>query len=242
MSSITWTPTELESNSVPASLTIWRCIPKDSDRAISKLVDSAVDAQILAQMLEEVGPSALPGQEMYSDLISGPFRYGPKSKSGTRFRAVGDPGVFYGALDVETALKEQSWWRAKFLASSEELKDAKGMSLQVFSVDVADSAINLMNPPLNRDHDKWTRDLDYEDTQELARRSRAADLGGIQYSSVRNFPNGVCFVVLRLGAIQSLQPNFYDGNWWLSFSGNHATVIQDPLVGNNGAFSFDFAT
>jgi hypothetical protein len=241
VSSTTWTHIELASEAKPFAASVWRSIPTNTDRPLTKLVNSASDAKLIAEMLSEVSPRSNPGEAEYDDVIAKPFSYGRKGKHGSRFRAVSDDGVLYCALDIETALREQAWWRVQFVLASHGLENPKGLPLQVFKIFVEGKHLDLTSTPLNAYSELWTHKEDYSNTQELARAARTSGIEAIKYSSVRNAPNGVCLVVLALPAIKTKTPDFLDENWWLSIQGSLATLLQDPLVGTGDSYSFDFS-
>ena len=240
MSSTTWMHIELESEAKPFSNSVWRAIPANSERPLAKLVQSASEAKILAQMLQEISPKNETGDAEYDDVIVKPFRYGKNDKHDSRFRAKNDEGLLYCAFDVETALREQSWWRVQFILASEGLHNPKGMQLQVFKIDVQGTHIDLKSEPFVKHSTLWTHKSNYEHTQALARQVREKNIDAIKYSSVRNMPEGICLAVLKLNSITTKKPAFLDANWWLNVEGTKATVIRDPLIGTGDSYSFDF--
>jgi hypothetical protein len=240
MSPTTWTLIELASEKKPLSDSVWRAIPANSERPLAKLVDSAAEAKILSQMLKELSPQSEVGDSDYDDVIVKPFRYGRNSNHESRFRAKNDEGLLYCAFDIETALREQSWWRVQFILASDGLKNPKGMALQVFEIKVHGNHIDLTAEPFIAYSKLWTHKSNYEQTQLLAKSARTHAIDAIKYSSVRNMPHGHCLAVLSLKSISTKKPLFLDANWWLNVEGVKATVIQDPLIGTGDSYSFDF--
>lgn len=78
-----------------------------------KIVDTNRRAK-LANLLEGSKPAQPDATQVLDYLLATPFRYYP-ARPGSRFRAVTDPGVFYGAESVRTTSAELGYWRWKFL-------------------------------------------------------------------------------------------------------------------------------
>ena len=74
------------------------------------LVDTLDEQALLEQLLEGSKPPLPSGAAGLHWLLFTPFRY-PPPPSGSRFRGQTDPGVFYGADEVETACAELGFWR-----------------------------------------------------------------------------------------------------------------------------------
>jgi hypothetical protein len=89
--------------------------------ATMKIVDAAAEQEILESLLEASKP-ALPDATSGLDyLLATPSRYPPAGRD-SRFRAVCDPGVFYGAATVRTACAELGYWRWRFLQDADDLE------------------------------------------------------------------------------------------------------------------------
>jgi hypothetical protein len=102
---------------------------------------------------------------------------------GSRF-SDGRYGVFYAAREIETAIRETCYHRARFLARTQEPAQRIEMRCYVTHIracfhDIRGGHADLHSPD------------DYSASQAFARRLRAADSNGIVYDSVRN-PGGQC--------------------------------------------------
>ncbi len=108
MSSTTWTPRALASESAAFELALWRGVEAQHVVATRALVDSRAEQELLEQILEDNKP-AIPSECAGLDyLLFTPFRY-PSSAYGSRFRDVTDPGVWYGAETVQASCPEAGY-------------------------------------------------------------------------------------------------------------------------------------
>ena len=240
MSPATWTPTELESKSFILASEVWRCISPESKRPLINLVGSPNEVELLEELLE-LSAAPQPSEfEGYSTVISGPFKRRVKTHPGNRFRAVGDSGVFYSAFDIRTALCEYSWHQAKFRSQSEGLDNVKAIPMQIFSVDVKISVLDLSHKFFDKTRSALLSKTEYAESQHFAKSVRESKVMGVKYESVRNKQGGECLAIFSLTGIMSKEPSFHDGNWWLSFTGNTAYVQHDRLVGSGAEYAFSF--
>lgn len=111
MSSPTWTPAALSSESHELSCKVWRMVEAQHLVSTSKIVDTRAEQELLEDILEERKPPVPQEAANLHYLLFSPFRYETRHPSGSRFRAVNDPGVFYAAETVHTAAAEVSYWR-----------------------------------------------------------------------------------------------------------------------------------
>jgi len=160
-----------------------------------RLQDLAGDLKMVSEQDRVSGPG--------STVIMASFtHYGQKS----RFTN-GDFGVYYAALDLETAIQETRFWQERLLQDTNEPEMMRDMRVYCsktqpdigFFVDLRDDA--LAHQPSN-----------YAYSQAKAVELRNAGEFGVYYRSVRNL-GGECIAVFRpaiLGpAIQSKHLRYY---------------------------------
>src|SRR3546814_15761180 len=102
MSSTTWTPTALAAEARRWSGEAWRMVEAQHAAATMKLVDGIEEQLLLEEMIEAAKPPLPAAARGLHYLLATPFRY-PPLPSGSRFRAAGEPGVFYAAAPLPTA-------------------------------------------------------------------------------------------------------------------------------------------
>lgn len=199
-----------------------------------RLVDSLGEQVLLESILEESKPALPPGTERLHYLLATPFRY--RSPWGSRFRAAFEPGVWYGAEEVRTALAEKSYWLLRFLLDSPGTPELKAVPHTVFRASVRTlRAIDLTLPPLVRDRAVWTHRTSYEATQAFGVTVRAANLEVIRYESVRDREGGVCVAVLKPAAFARTKPGAQQ-TWFIAAS---RTAVRSAKDEDRGA-TFEF--
>ncbi|HOS28687.1 MAG TPA: RES family NAD+ phosphorylase [Deltaproteobacteria bacterium] len=200
-----------------------------------RLVDTREEHEILEDILEE-GKPAIPAEAKGLDyLLFSPFRYAAVTSFGTRFRAVGDPGVFYGGETPRTAASEVGYWRWRFLQDSAGLRRLPPSSFTAFRVLLRHLSVDLREKPFNRDTAVWEHPFDYSATQEFARITRKTDVGVILYKSVRCPFDSFCVAVLKPKAFARKKPDGNTQSWVLT--------IADEVIWsrNHGEESFSLS-
>lgn len=235
MSPITWTPTALASEASPWTGLAWRLVEAQHAASTTKLVDGAREQVLLEQMLEAAKPRPAASAQRLHYLLAMPFRYPPLPR-GSRFRAPGEPGVFYGAGHLHTACAELGYWRWRFLLDCPELQRIGPVAQTAFRVRLRGRGLDLRQPPLVRDRASWTAPDDYAATQELARAARAADINVIVYESVRDPEHRACMAALSPAAFAEPVPYGETQTWWLTVQTGRAIWIRD-----RENFQFDFS-
>lgn len=232
MSSSTWTPPAVSSEARPWAARPWRMVEAQHIASTLKLVDDADEQDLLESLLEESKPPRPEDTDGLHYLLASPFRHGTR-RGGSRFRAVTDPGVFYGAGSVRTACAELGYWRWRFLRDAVDLDQLEPVAHTAFRTAMATTVVDLREPPFDRDAAHWTHPLDYGATQAFARVARAAEVGGILYRSVRDPEPGWCVALLAPRGFAARKPERPTQTWWLA-------VRQDAVVWRREKESFIF--
>jgi hypothetical protein len=199
-----------------------------------KIVDSQAEQDLLETLLEGSKPTLPPGAETLDYLLATPFRYHPP-RSGSRFRSLTDPGVFYGAESVRTASAELGYWRWKFLKDAPDLEKLEPVAHTAFRADVSTLAVDLRKPPFSADAVAWQHPTNYSATQAFARVAREAEIGGIVYQSVRDPHPAWCMALLTPQAFAKPKPHAAMQTWWLA-------VHQDQVIWRRESKSMTFST
>jgi len=199
-----------------------------------RLVDSLDEQSLLESVLEESKPKLPAGTEKLHYLLATPFRYRPRS--GSRFRASFDAGVWYGAEVLRTALAEKSYWRLRFLLDSPGTPDLRPVPHTAFTAIAAGTALDLMASPLNRDRAKWTHRTSYEATQALAATAREAQIQIIRYESVRDPEHAACAALLTPAVFQRSRPKRLE-TWFIAASRTHVRCARDARDGATWQFT-----
>jgi len=235
VSSPIWTPAALSSEVREFSCKVWRMVEAQHLVSTSKIVDTRAEQELLEDILEE-GKPAVPQEASHLHyLLFSPFRYETRQPSGSRFRAVHDPGVFYAAETVRTAAAEVGYWRWRFLQDTAGLERLQPASFTAFRVPVKTSCLDLRLPPFDSDV-SLCHPTDYSATQALGRVARDCVIGAIVYQSVRDPEHHFCIALMTPLAFAAKKPDTATQTWVLTVS------AAEAIWRRQGAESFSFRT
>jgi len=230
----TWTPHAVAAKAAPAAVDLWRAVEAQHVVSTMRLVDSLAEQEALEEILEATKPAVPLAAAKLDYLLFTPFRY--PSPFPSRFRAVGDPGIFYGAESIRTACAELGYWRWRFLSDSAGLAVLGPAPQTVFQASVKARAIDLERKAFARDAKWWADPHDYAACQALARAARDAAVAVIRYRSVRDPEPGRCGAVLTPDAFSSRRPTAPAQTWQLTVTREYAVWHR---VHGREAYEFD---
>lgn len=190
-----WTPSALAPELRPYAARVFRMVEGQHVVSTNRLTDSADDQALLERIIDGVKPRLPAAAVGLHWLLASPFRYG--YRTGSRFRAPGErEGIFYAAETVATSAGESAYWRLRFEAAMAVPAPPTRMLMTMFAVRVKTArALDLTQPPLDRDHAAWTDPKDYRATQAFAGAAREADAALLRAPSAR-LVGGICVPVL----------------------------------------------
>jgi hypothetical protein len=146
MSSASWNPDWVHEFTADLRMPAFRMVETQYVAATMRLVDSADEQQMLEDMLETSKPPLPPQASGLHYLLAAPFRYVPQT--GSRFRAVNSPGIWYGADDAYCACAEIAYWRQRFLLDSAGLmKQTLSTEHSMVEASVQGRALDLLSHP-----------------------------------------------------------------------------------------------
>ncbi len=238
MSSTTWTPRALASEAKACELALWRAVEAQHVVSTRVLVDNRAEQDALEQVLEANKP-AIPAVCAGLDyLLFTPFRY-PSAAYGSRFRALTDPGVWYGAETVQASCAEIGYWRCRFVADSHGLSRLDAVPHTLFRATAKGEGIDLREPPFKRAEKAWLHQDDYAPCRSLARVAREAELSLIRYASVRDPDHAACAAVLDCRAFAGGRGISTRQTWFLSADAARASWVRTGSRGGaSEAFEF----
>lgn len=219
----------------PIDATPWRLVEAQHRASTMRLVDTLDEQSMLEDLLDASKPPLPPEAKHLHYLLATPFRYPAPPPAGSRFRGIGDPGVWYGADVVETALAEVAYWRLRFLADSPKTPDLLPVPHTAFRASVAGTAIVLQEPPFDRQRRQWEDPVSYEATQTLARTAREGGVALIRYRSVRDPEHRAALAVLTPKAFRKAEP-LEQHTWLIKVARTHV-LAEANLGGNRLAFA-----
>jgi hypothetical protein len=236
MSSSTWTPRAVASESKACEVTLWRAVEAQHVVATRALVDSLAEQEILESVLEASKPRVPPQCAGFDYLLYTPFRYPPPSR-GSRFRSYDDPGVWYGAEAVRTSCAELGYWRWRFVKDSHGLTRLDGVPHTVFQAVARGKSVDLRGEPFTRDQKMWGNPEDYGTCQALARTAREAEMQIIRHASVRDPEHGGCGAVLDCRAFSGTGGVRQRQSWFLTVDRQRASWVRS---GTRSAATYEF--
>lgn len=227
-----WTPAALSSEAQDLSGRFWRLVEAQHQVSTMKLVETIEEQALLEELLEETKPAFPPECAGLDYLLATPFRYGAVYPHGSRFRRAGRTlGVFYAAAGVETALAEMAFYRLLFFSESPDTPmPANAAEYTAFAAAIAtERAIDLTQPPLDRDRARWEDRTDYATCQALADTAREAEVEAILYRSVRDPSGGLNIALLTAKGFAVREP-VERQSWRMRLSASGVQAIRDfPL-------------
>ena len=233
MSKSLWDPAWIQEHVLTLTTRSFRMVETQHIAATMRLVDSADEQDLLEQMLESNKPP-LPAQALgIHYLLAAPFRYVPQT--GSRFRGVNTPGIWYGADDRFCACAEIAYWRQRFLLDSVGLvKQQLSTKHSMYEAVVNGRAIDLQSSPWNQAQIHWQHPSDYTETQKLGQLVRdSGHVAWVRYGSVQA-PGHTCAAVFDPVALSMHSADLQFEQW-------HCHTTSDKVIFSNGRERFDFS-
>lgn len=184
----------------------WRVVEAQHRASTMRLVDTLDEQRLLEELLEASKPPLPAEAASLHYLLATPFRYPAPPPSGSRFRGIGDPGVWYGASAVHASLAEVAYWRLRFLADSPSTPDLPPVPHTAIRASVAGAALVLTDALFQSRSADWENPLSYVATQAFAREARLLGAALIRYRSVRDPQHRPCVAVLTPKAFRGSEP------------------------------------
>lgn len=160
----------------------WRIVESQSVLSSRNLVDTREEHEILEEMIEASKPIV---EKTTDYLIFTAFRY-PPLKYGSRFGTKFQPSLWYGSLDVETALAEIAYYRLLFLHHTDANLDYINMGLTAYQGWIKTKhGIDLTLKPFSQYEKYISSKSDYSHSQPLGSEMRDSGIEAFIYLSAR---------------------------------------------------------
>jgi hypothetical protein len=230
VSSSILTPHAVGSEASRATRRLWRAVEAQHIASTLRLVANVEEQIILEKVLEKSKPAVPSEAADLHYLLATPFRYA--SPIGSRFRAPGDPGVWYGAEKERTACAELGFWRWRFLTDTSGLASLGPSPQTVFRAAITGNLVDLTEAPFKKLRSQWTDPRDYGPSQRFARLAREANVDAVRYESVRDPEHAGAVAVLRPSCFKPRQP--LEQRIWL------LTVRPEGAIWQRESQSYEF--
>lgn len=164
------------------NLSAWRVVEAQHISSTRDLVDSREEHELLEDLLEESKPAV---QAQHHYLLFTPFRY-PPLKQGSRFGCIYEPALWYGSIELSTALAEVAYHRLKFFEDSTADLGYIEIPMTAFNAFVyTKKGIDLTLPPFADYQDKISDKHSYGFSQPLGAEMRKAAIEAFLFISAR---------------------------------------------------------
>jgi len=211
-----------------------------------KLVNTDEEQAILESMIESIKPRPEIAQEAqgYHYLLFTPFRY-PPLPYGSRFATQQACSLWYGSLQIETALAEKAYyWFVLTQASHAEFEDSK-IELTAYSVDIQTLyGIDLSQAPFDVYTHVISSPTQYGASQQLGQSMRQDGVLAFVYYSARDKNlHGRNVGVFSLHAFKTKKPNQDSIETWYCWSQgkNQVSFLRKNVMQREPALSFSRA-
>lgn len=202
-----WLDLSGEQHIQPMMATIHRVVEDQENVATVSLVNNMEEQRVLEELLETSKPKRPEGFEDYHYLLITPFRY-PPLKNGSRFGRSFEPSLFYGSLNVSTALSETAYYQFVFMSGmAQPFNEARQILYSSFKVSIkTKQGIFLDRAPFSQYESLITSKVTYVNTQNLGASMREANVESFQYLSARAPKRGRNLALFTPKAFQSKKP------------------------------------
>jgi hypothetical protein len=161
----------------------WRVVEAQHILNSRDLVDSLDEYDILEELLNDSKPAI--HTHILDPLIFTPFRY-PPLKYGSRFGRLFEPSLWYGSLDMKTALTEVAYYRLKFNQDTEAELGYVDTLLTAFNVCIKTKhGIDLTKFPFLQYQTDISSQTSYTSSQLLGSDMRENNIAAFVFYSAR---------------------------------------------------------
>ncbi len=207
----------------------WRMVEAQHISSSRDLVDSREEHELLEELLENTKPQIINNKHY---LIFTPFRY-PPLKYGSRFGNSYEPSLWYGSIDLQTALAEVAFYRLKFFADTSADLEYIEIPMTAFKAHIkTKNGIDLTNLPFKKYHDKISNKLSYDYSQPLGTEMREANVDAFIFTSARdkNLGNNVAAFTSDVFEMKNKQYITNMQNWRCIANKNIIEFTRDEII------------
>lgn len=178
-----WTESEGIKFAKSLNLEPWRMVESQHISSSRDLVESSEEHDLLEGLLENSKPR-IANNKHY--LIYTPFRY-PPLKYGSRFGNTYEQSLWYGSINLLTALAEVAFYRLKFFADTSADLEYIEIPMTAFKAYIqTENGIDLTTPHFKKYQDRISNKTSYADSQKLGAEMRDANIEAFIFTSARD--------------------------------------------------------
>lgn len=220
-----WTACEGSAQLTRRHLEAWRIVEGQHKVSTRKLVDTLDEQQLLEEILDRSkAPPPRPELTRLHYLLYTPFRY-PPLRHGSRFGTRAERSLWYGSLDVDTALAERAYYALLFLegTTADLAPLVRDETAFAASIDTA-RFLDLSAPPFAAHEARISAPHTYEHSQPLGAAMRAAGVRAFVFVSARAHPRGLNIALFEPD-FEAVAPIRYQG--WKCIATRVAAEFRD---------------
>ncbi len=191
----------------PLMAKIYRLVESQEQIATLGLVNNVYEQGVLEDLIESTKNPLPSDTSSLHYLLTTPFRY-PPLKYGSRFGSTFEQGIFYGSLNIHTALLETAYYRFVYMLGPETpYEHSISNQYTSFSAKVrSNEGIFLDQAPFSKYELILTSPSSYIETQQLGSNMRESGVEIFQYISARDKDKGKNVALFSPKAFQSKMP------------------------------------
>jgi hypothetical protein len=207
----------------------WRMVESQHNSSSRDLVESREEHEILEELLEKSKPQ-IANNKHY--LIFTPFRY-PPLPHGSRFGNVFEPSLWYGSLNLNTAIAEVAFYRFKFFADTLANLEYIEIPMTAFrSYIITENGIDLTELPFKTYQDKISNKSSYEFSQRVGTEMREAKIEAFIFTSARDKNSGKNFAAFTPEVFKMKDMRYINNvqNWRCIANKNVIEFTRDEIM------------
>ena len=216
----------------------WRVVEAQHILNSRDLVDSLDEYEILEDLLNNSKPTI--NTQISDPLIFTPFRY-PPLEYGSRFGRIFEPSLWYGSLDIKTALTEVAYYRLKFNQDSEAELGYIDTLLTAFNVWIkTNQGIDLTQKPFIKHKADISSKTSYTASQLLGSDMRENKIEAFLFHSARTTQTKKNLGVYAMDVFSQKNGSYtYNQQTWKCVSNkNEAQIARTDGFGKSEVISY----
>lgn len=207
----------------------WRMVEAQHISSSRDLVESRAEHDLLEELLENSKPNITHHQHY---LIFTPFRY-PPLKYGSRFGHTYEQSLWYGSINLYTALAEVAFYRLKFFDDTSAALEYIEIPMTAFKAYIqTEKGIDLTTPHFKKYQDKISNQTSYEYSQGLGTEMREANIEAFIFTSARDkmFGKNVAAFIPDVFKMKDNQYITDMQNWRCIANKNTIELTRDEMI------------
>jgi hypothetical protein len=187
---------------------LFRVVESQESIATNNLVDDLAEQAILESLIETTKPPVPENGLHLHYLLFTPFRY-PPLPYGSRFGSRHEPGIFYCARNLITALAEAAYYRFVFWLGMSVAPPSAKLTTQhnaFTALFYTTKGLKLQLAPFSDYTDQLSSRSSYSDTQPLGSAMRNNDIEAFEYISARDKNKGINIGLFYPNVLKSKKP------------------------------------